>query len=202
MPEKPIYIDVDDVLSETAIYFTEVVRRKFRKQVSFEAIHSFDLKESFSLTQGEYDEFFRLVHEPDHILRLQPVVGAVEAVSRWADAGCEICIITGRPPSTRDATFKWLSKHKVPCHSFFMVDKYGRAKGHEESVISMEELAGMEFSIAVEDSSDVARFIATQMDTQVALLDRPWNRAASLNAGIRRYASWREIEAGVRISEE
>jgi len=197
---KPIYIDVDDVLSETAGYFADVVGREFGKSVSIESIHSFDLKESFGLTQAEYDEFFKIVHHPDQILCLEPVDGAVEVISRWADAGCTICIITGRPTSVYDATIQWLLHHKIPYHSLLMVDKYGRAEANDPAAITLDELAKMQFCLAIEDSADVARFITAHMDTPVALFDRPWNRSATMNGKISRYGSWQEIEDGIPVS--
>jgi len=52
----------------------------------------------------------------------------------------------------------------------------------------------MEFSIAVEDSLDMARFINQRMNTKVILFDRPWNRNGDSHSGIRRCMTWEEID--------
>ncbi|MEE9561505.1 MAG: hypothetical protein V3W50_00390, partial [Thermoanaerobaculia bacterium] len=55
------------------------------------------------------------------------------------------------------------------------------------------------YCLAVEDSADMARFLAGELSLRVLLLDRPWNRRPPPSVGseatgeIHRCNNWREI---------
>ena len=119
---------------------------------------------------------------------------AIDVLKDWATQGCHIAIVTGRPTATYEPSLNWLDKHDVPYHSFTMVDKYSRESGDKSIAISLEDLSDMDFSLAVEDSASMAQHISQQMGIPVALVDRPWNRTADLNAKINRYTSWQHIQ--------
>jgi uncharacterized HAD superfamily protein len=131
---------------------------------------------------------------------LQPIDGAVEALNAYISQGYEIAIITGRPPSSAPVTRQWLGDHAIPYHSLTFVDKYARG-GYPSShpaVMSLDELTALRFCFAIEDSSEMAVFIADRMQIPVALLDRPWNRRASVwdvrtPALIARCVGWAEV---------
>jgi uncharacterized HAD superfamily protein len=192
----PIYVDFDDVLSETGQACVEIIQREFGKTIAFENLHSFDLKISCDLTDNEFDTFFDLLHEPDEILGYKPVPGAIDVLSAWAAKGYEIAIVTGRPTTAYDASLQWLSHHRVPYHSFTMVNKYFRGGMDDSLAISMDELATRHYSLAVEDSEKMAHFVSATMRVPVALFDRPWNRAAKLNGKVKRFDTWSQIEEG------
>lgn len=189
----PIYVDLDDVLSDTTQSFINILRREFNKSVNFEDIFSFDLKVSFNLTDSEYEHFFHRAHQPDAIMQFSPIEGAIEVLDKWTRLGYHVSIVTGRLTTAHDASLDWLAKHKVPYHSFTMVDKYSRKNIDRNMAISMEAFSEMKFCLAVEDSAAMAQHLSQQMGIPVALIDRPWNRTAKLNHNIQRYASWFDI---------
>ncbi len=188
-----IYIDLDDVIADTTFRYVEIVEREFGRTVDFEDITTFDLKKSFSLTDHEFDYFFRLVHEPEIILELKPFEGVLDELSKWAGMGYEISIVTGRLTSTYESSLEWLRRNNVPFDSFIMVDKYSRPFVDKNIAISLDRFSEMEFVIAVEDSLDMARFINQRMNTNVILFDRPWNRNPGYIPGIKRCITWHEI---------
>ena len=190
----PIYVDFDDVLSDTTSAFLEILQGEFGKSVNFEDIFSFDLKASFNLTDSEYEDFFRRVHQADVIMSFAPMEGAIGTLESWAKRGYQIAIVTGRLTSAHDASLDWLAKHDVPYHSFTMVDKYSRGNTDPKIAVSMEAFSEMKFSLAVEDSANMALHLSEKMGIPVALIDRPWNRRADLNHRIRRYTSWYDIQ--------
>jgi len=189
----PIYVDLDDVISDTAELFLSVLNREFGKTVEFEDIFSFDLKVSFNLTASEYDHFFQMVHRPEVIMAFSPIKGAIEVLKEWHRLGCQIAIVTGRLTSTYESSLNWLDKHNVPYHSFTMVDKYSRENVDRSIAISLEDLSAMKFSFAVEDSASMAQHLSQKMGMTVALIDRPWNRTADLDGKVSRYKSWYNI---------
>ena len=190
----PIYVDFDDVLSDTTSAFLRILKLEFGKSVNFEDIFSFDLKASFHLTDSEYEHFFHRVHQADVIMSFAPMEGAIGALENWVKLGYQISIVTGRLTSAHEASLDWLAKHNVPYHSFTMVDKYARENGDTKIAVSMEEFSEMKFSLAVEDSEKMALHLSQKMGIPVALIDRPWNRMAHLNHKISRYTSWYDIQ--------
>jgi uncharacterized HAD superfamily protein len=196
-----IYVDLDDVLCETARAFLGILRRDYGKTVDFEDIAWFDLGRSFGLEPPELDEFMRTVHEPEVLGSMEPVDGAVEVLEDWVAAGYEVAVVTGRPSSTYDVSREWLAEAGVPNRSLTFVDKYSRLGWPNDgpSVVPLSELGRTQYCLAVEDSADMARFLAGELGLQVLLFDRPWNRRPPPSVGaeatgeIHRCNNWREI---------
>ncbi|HEY7319135.1 MAG TPA: bifunctional metallophosphatase/5'-nucleotidase [Candidatus Binatia bacterium] len=192
---QTIYVDMDDVLCETARGCLDVIERLFGKRVAYEQLTDFDLGNSCELSVEETAVLYHIVHHPEELLRLKPVNGAIAVLNRWIAAGFEIAIVTGRPPATYEVSLDWLAREGMPYHSFTVVDKYRRFP--TETALSLSELAARKFVFAVEDSATMARYLAEQMQVPVRLFDRPWNRAAAKHPRITRHNHWFEIAAEV-----
>jgi len=192
---RTIYVDMDDVLCETARRFLLIIEREFGKQVAYDRLTDFDFERSCDLTPAERAKLYQLVHLEDEILSIEPIPEAIDVLNDWVTGGYQIAIVTGRPPDTFAASIEWLARYKVPFQSFTVVDKYGRFQTENTIGLSLTELATQQFCWAVEDSLPMAKFLALEMKVPVALLDRPWNQADAENAQITRYDHWREIGA-------
>ncbi|MCG8566053.1 MAG: bifunctional metallophosphatase/5'-nucleotidase [Desulfobacterales bacterium] len=190
---KTIYVDVDDVLSKTTDTYMGVVEREFGKKRDYDDLVTFDLKKSFGLTNAEFDYFFDLVHTPDVLLGYAPVDGCVETLEHWAGQGHTIDIVTGRPSSAQGATLAWLDQCQIPFHSFTMVDKYNRPDADPAISISKAEFSRRSYDLAVEDSWDMAFYLAREMDVPVQLFHRPWNNRPLDHHRVTRIRSWDEI---------
>ncbi len=190
---QTIYVDMDDVLCETARGCLEIVERLFGKRVDYEQLTDFDLGNSCELSAEETAALYYIVHHPDELLKLQPVDGAISVLSQWIAAGFEIAIVTGRPPATYEPSLDWLAREQVPYHSFTVVDKYRRFTTEKTIAVSLSELAARQFVFAVEDSATMARYLAEEMKVPVKLFDRPWNRTAVEHPKITRHNHWFEI---------
>jgi len=193
MPKKHIYVDVDDVISKTTETYTQVLEEEFGRTVPFENLTTFDLRASFQLTENEFHYFFDRVHQEDHLSGFDPVDGAVEGLKYWAGQGHSIEIVTGRPTSAMDVTLAWLATHGVPYDEFIMVDKYNRPGNDMSIAVSKKELARRSYDLAVEDSGDMALFLADEMGVKTALIDRPWNRGCPDNVRVVRCRTWQDI---------
>ena len=189
-----IYVDMDDVLSESNQAFLTVLQREFKKNVEYSQITTFDLKESFGLSDDEYDHFFDCIHHPDEIMLHPPVHGAREVIQHWHDIGYDISILTGRPLDTLDVSLKWLKLHGFHHDTFSIVNKYNRESSKGESSMSLEKLSSRHFDLAIEDSGGMAQFLSEEMGVKVALLDRPWNRSMNFNSNVYRCSDWFEIK--------
>lgn len=190
MNSKTIYVDLDDVLCETARHFLVIVEREFNKRVAYEELTDFDIGSSCGLEPAQTDELYRIVHRPDELMQMAPIDGAISTLQQWMNAGYEIAIVTGRPPDSYEPSLAWLTRHRVPYQTFSMVDKYSRFATDNTVAIRLDELAQREYCWAVEDSLPMAEFLATRMKLPVALIDCPWNRASAEHAKVGRYADW------------
>jgi len=190
---KTVYVDLDDVLCETARHFLIIVEREFGKRVVYEQLTNFDIGTACGLRPNEREALYRMAHDPDELMNMAPIDAAINALGQWSGAGFEIAIVTGRPPESYDSSVAWLALHRVPHHSFTMVDKYARFETENTVAIRLDDLASRNYCWAVEDSLPMARYLAGAMGVPVALIDCPWNRSAGNYANIGRYSDWSTI---------
>lgn len=195
MVKKKIYVDVDDVIAKTIEMYIRTVDEEFGKTVPLEEIRTFDLRVSFELTDREFGRLFELAHQPDRLMAYEPVEGAVSALRAWRERGHEIHIVTGRPTAALEPTLAWLREREIPFDSFTMVDKYNRETSDRSIAVSKDELAARSYDLAVEDSVEMALFLAEKMQVTTALVNRPWNRSCPGHGNLVRCEDWTAVRA-------
>ena len=194
-----IYVDFDDVLCETARSLCQLCARLFdRPPVAYENIHAFNLRESFSLNDAEYEILMEAAHTDAEILAYSPTPNAADTLRSWQAAGLATSIVTGRPPSTRKASLAWLRKHNFPELPLVFVDKYNRhatLPGETEKPLSLEEFNALHFDVAIEDAPAAIALLEQRPNCRVIVFARPWNQSCTHE----RLANWREISNHVKI---
>jgi uncharacterized HAD superfamily protein len=190
---KTIYVDLDDVLCQTARRFLVIVEREFGKKFTYEQLTNFDVGTACGLQPIEREKLYHIVHQPDELMQMAPIAGAIAVLNQWCERGYEVAVVTGRPPASFAATRAWLHEHSVPHHSFTMVDKYARFETANTPAISLQELAARRYCWAVEDSLPMAQYLGTTMSLPVALIDCPWNRSAENHVNVERFIDWETI---------
>lgn len=191
-----IYIDFDDCLCETALYFSKLITEMFDMDIPYEKIRYFDLKRSFSLTDEQYEEMMIRGHEPDVILSYDETHGASKTVNSLIDAGHEVSVITGRPYSVYEPSRLWLDRHGLERADLYCLNKYGRDTFIKNSEFSLEidDYKKMHFDYAIEDSPMAFPFFDHLPVLKVLVFDRPWNRECELPAkNYRRCFDWETI---------
>lgn len=175
---RPIYVDLDDVLSETIGPLIALLERHFGRSVPLEGVRHFDLGRSFNLSPAELDELMQRIHEPELLASFAPKLGAADTLAHWSRRGHAVSIMTGRPPSTASTSREWLRRHAISHQRLACVDKYGRPDFADslEPLLQLDALADLGFVLAVEDSGAMAIHLADHCGVPVALIDRPWNR--------------------------
>ncbi len=187
-----IYLDLDDVLCDTAVAYLDLIEQEFGLQIEFEQIVSFDLQKSFGLSDDAYLHMFRCAHQPDFILNISIIDGVRETLERWKMLGHRLHIVTGRHTSSYQATLDWLEQHGIACDSFTMVDKYDREDTDHGLAVPLSAIRDRKYSFAIEDNMEMTTFLTQSMGVPVMLYDRPWNRTLSPGALIERFWDWKE----------
>lgn len=76
-----IYIDFDDVICETAKYFTKIAKELFNIDVPYREVQFFNLQKSFDLSGEQYDELMKAGHIPENLLDYEETPGASEVIT-------------------------------------------------------------------------------------------------------------------------
>ncbi len=193
-----IYIDFDDVICETAKRITEIAKDLFGISLPYREMQFFNLQKVFDLDDAQYGLLMKTAHTPESLLAYEETPHASEVINKWVDAGHEVSVITGRPFDTYEPSRAWLDGHGLERVPLFTVDKYGREMNVQPCSYGMtlEQLYGMTFDFAVEDSPLAFEHVLRFENCRVAVFDRPWNREAELpNERFRRCGGWIEIDA-------
>lgn len=175
-----VYIDFDDVICETAKFFTIIAKDLFGKEVSYDRVYFFNLQKSFGLSESQYAELMRVGHLPENLLSYEETRGASTTINKWLDEGNDVSIITGRPFDSYEPSRQWLDEHNLNRVPLFCVDKYGREVFNQNCTYNMtlEKLYSMTFDFAIEDSPVSFEHVNHFKNCKVAVFDRPWNKDA------------------------
>ncbi len=192
-----IYIDFDDVICETAVFFTKLAKDLFDIDVPYREVQFFNLQKSFDLSDKQYDELMRAGHFPENLLAYEETPGASEVINKWVDAGHEVMVITGRPFDAFEPSRAWLDNHNLERVPLFCVDKYGREIFNQDCTYSMtlKDLYAMTFDFAIEDSPAAFEHVLHFDNCKVAVFNRPWNKSSELpNEDFVRCEGWQAID--------
>jgi len=192
-----IYIDFDDCLCETGRYFSGLAAKLFGKNVPYEDMKYFELHQSFSLTDEQFEHLMIEGHRPEVLLSYKETPGASETVNGWIDRGDHVFVITGRPYSAYEPSRAWLDMHGLERARLYCFNKYGRDSFIRDSNFSLEieDYLKMRFDVAVEDSPSAFRFFSHLPDLKVMVFDRPWNRDCEFpREGYFRCFDWKMIK--------
>ena len=207
MSERSIYVDIDDVLSETIERLVDLLELIHQRRVDPGAVEHFDLQKSFGLDASQLDAFMERAHDDEVILSIAPMSGAAEVLSQWDAAGHRITLVTGRPPKTNAASRLWLDRHDFSHQTLHHLDKWNRPSWNVGGLpaLGFDDLPEFEFDFAVEDSLDTAVRLIEELEIPVALMDRPWNRSVEsvskkTRESLVRCSDWIEIAAVIGSS--
>ena len=198
-----IYIDFDDVLCETARLLLKVANDEFGKNILFKDIHSFNIGNTFDLTEKEVAHMLAIMHKPENLLAIPPIEMATETINYWAKLGFQVDIVTGRPPFTENSSRIWLEKHNIKYSDLIFVNKYTKINNgfrHHADALTLDELKKYHYDLAIDDSSSMLQFLFAEMKMDVAVFHRPWNAKLEIpnnkypTRKIKRCRSWQEIK--------
>lgn len=192
-----VYIDFDDVICETGLYFTKLAKELFDIDLPYAQVQFFNLKKAFDINDEQYDVLMKAGHLPENLLAYEETKGASETINKWYDAGHEISVITGRPFDSYEPSRKWLDDHGLSRIPLFCVDKYGREIFNQNVSYSMtlKDLYDLTFDFAIEDSPAAFEHVLHFDNCKVAVFNRPWNQQVELpNDDFVRCDNWDDID--------
>ena len=138
--------DFDDVICETAKYFTKIAWDLFKIDVPYKEVQFFNLQKSFDLSDEQYDELMRAGHFPENLLAYEEAPGASSTINKWVDEGHDVSIITGRPFDSYGPSRQWLDEHNLARVPLFCVDKYGRESFNQDCSYNMQTYCILKYS--------------------------------------------------------
>lgn len=200
-----IYVDIDDVVTETARTLCRFAADMFGRSVPYEKVFEFDLQVSFSLDDRQIRELMDFAHSPESLALYPETPGATATVASWIAGGHDVTFVTGRPASTHEGTVRWLSARGLGGARVIHVDKFRRETSPAAAscgyVVPLRDFLGMRFDFAVEDSPVGLALLAKIPGCRVAVFNRPWNASADLPPGrFTRCGGWAEIDALLQAS--
>jgi uncharacterized HAD superfamily protein len=181
MSRRSLYVDIDDVLSQTIESLIDLLHHLHDRRVDVADVQHFDLEKSFALDRTEIARFMDHAHSDEIIESILPTEGAVSVLDSWGQRGDTVRLVTGRPPTTYHASRRWLETHGLRHDSLHHLDKWQRPDWNldELPALRFEDIEAFGFDFAVEDSLDTAVRLVEEYEIPVALMDRPWNRGVS-----------------------
>ena len=181
MSARQIYVDIDDVLSATIERLIDLLEQTHARRVEVDDVLHFDLEKSFRLEPEQIRDLMERAHSDEVLGSIAPNAGAARALEAWRGDGHEVRLVTGRPPSTNAASHRWLEEHGLEFRSLHHLDKWNRPNWNRSGLpaLRFEDIPGIGFDLAVEDSLETAVRLVEDFEIPVVLMDRPWNRDVS-----------------------
>lgn len=186
---KIIGVDFDDVLMAFQEAFIVWHNTSYGTSYAKKDVSSYKLNRSMGCTTEEavrrIREFFCSL---EHLEAL-PVTGAVDGLRILGEKNC--CIITARPPMTKELTTMWLQQHcPEMIERIHFVGKETRYSHSKSTKAETCKRLGVE--VFIDDAMVHARVLSAA-GIPVLLFDNPWNQTDNLPPNVERVYSWNEI---------
>jgi uncharacterized HAD superfamily protein len=180
-------IDIDNTIAQT----DQVIRRVIadftngRVQLDYEGIVTFNYHECRDpqgnrITKDEWKQVHDLFSEPNYLMTVQPMPGAIDALRRLAERGI-IHLATSRLSKARKTTVQWLEHQGLSNYDLHFV-----RHGEKHAVLK-------QFAAAVEDDYDQAAAFVYVGETPCFLIRHPWNRSRYPIEGVQWVENWDEL---------
>src|SRR3954451_19871667 len=173
-----IAIDIDSTLHHYWDQFAEVAQRRHGVDLPYQEQHTWGVH---VLEPEQVRAVVMETHGEDYVAAAVPYPGAIEAVTRWHEAGHWIHITSHRSTVAHEATALWLEQHGIPFDDLYC---------SYDKVTRCEELG---VDLLVDDSPvNIAR--ARERGIAVARLRHPWNREACESGEVVCADDWFELD--------
>jgi len=180
-------IDIDNVITRTDETMRRVILAFSQGKVNlqYEDIKTFNYYEcrdcnGNAICEEEWKKVHDQFSEPDVIMGLEPLPGAIDGLRQLAEKGT-VHLATSRRRKARKSTVEWLDKHHFPNHDLHFLS-YGE-----------KHAALKRFTAAVEDDYNQAVAFATVGETPCFLVRHPWNENRKAVEGVGWVKDWADL---------
>lgn len=181
-------IDIDNVIAETDPVMRRLIAEVSGDEVKLEYcdIITFNYHEcrdrnGKQISKDEWNRVHSLFSESKQIMSIEPMPGAVQAISRLSEVGT-VHLATSRMHKARKSTIDWLDQHgfspKCDLHFLKHGEKHATLKA---------------FTAAVEDDYDQAVGYALLSRTPCFILRHPWNASRPALPNVTHVNDWEEL---------
>lgn len=173
MSRPKLWVDIDDVLSQTSIFALQKLRHYHNFELWYDELtgHRWELLPNFPLSEKSMFEFWdQHLSSNESINEILPVEWAVKSISALAQR-YELHAITARTDCMKDATKAWLGKHFSG--AFCSVNHLGW-EGIALRTTKGEFCRDLGVVAMIEDHMTYALTVA-EHQIPCYLLSRPWN---------------------------
>jgi 5'(3')-deoxyribonucleotidase len=187
--KRRLGIDIDNCVASTDAVIRQILRdvTNGRVNLQYEEICEFDYHGPLCcdangerIDERTWKEVHNRFSEPNVVLSIEPIPGAVEAIQAL-QSDFEIHFVTTRKPQARAATIHWLDRQDMAKHRPYSVHFVAHREKHE--VLS-------NLAAAIDDDLAQATLFA-EHGVRSILLAHPWNQAS--DGSLERVPSWRDI---------
>ena len=179
-------VDIDNVIAQT----DEVMRRVIadytgnRVQLAYRDVTDYDYCKCSdtggnTISRREWDEIHGLFSEPQYLMKIEPMAGAVEALHALAERGA-VHLATSRLPQAQEATLDWLKARGLSGFDL-------RFLPHRQKHLHFQQVTAV-----IEDDYEQAVLFAGQ-GTPSFLLEHPWNVARDRIENVYWSETWAEL---------
>lgn len=189
-----IGIDIDEILADWVSRVAESHNQKYGTSLKKADFHSYKFWEVWGGTREEaIEKIYSFMEE--HIEKVSPVTGSIEAIRTLKNGGHELHVITGRRNEFINQTKRWLDQHFPEIFTGVYFTNHYTNNGVSLRKIDICKEMGIE--VLIED--DVVHALDVAQDgVQVLLMDYPWNQGIS-HTNLKRVFSWEEILEIIKV---
>ena len=184
-----IAIDLDEVLcdfiSSMLFYYNEKYGTNYKKEDFF----TYNFWEVLGISQEKTIDIVHDFHKTHHFEDIQPINGAIEAVSKLKK-NHKLIVITSRQHSIENQTRKWIEKYFPNTFDEIILANHFAKNGTSKK--KKYYCDKFKVDVLIEDNIHYANECISK-HTKVFLFDYPWNRSNTLNKDVTRVYSWDEL---------
>ncbi len=153
-------IDIDSTLHPYWDQLAEIALSRYGIELPYER------QDTWAIDRLEPEQLRAIVtetHSPERVLAAEPYPGAVEAITRWHQAGHYIHITSHRAADAHPHTAQWLDAIGLP---------------HDDLYCSSDKITRcveLDIDVLIDDAPDNLRR-AAEVGITAATLEHPWNR--------------------------
>lgn len=184
---KTIGVDLDDVLLNFNDSFLLFYNENYGTTYARADVTHYHVEKIWDVDQELLQERLHDFYHSEHYKNVQPVVGAIEAISKLAENN-KLHIITSSPKDVKEKIHIWLETH---FGESFETIHFTRKSRFDQRRDKGEMCVELGINVFIDDHPDNALAIA-QKGIPVYLLDTPWNQG-EMGPLVKRVYSWSEI---------